>query len=390
MANLAKPGQLRVALILMGVELVYGIIHFIMYEASIYASSFKTNIFVSYIFILLSALFIAFFLYKIYKGRAWARLACTILSIFSFFVSLSSTFDYAKYPVALAFIGSIVAVVDIVSLVLLWHPATTRWFKAMKIARLAAPETTNIEESSSNVNADSNLQIEANSTINASESTRSVISYNKFLKILRVVRVLYVLSLILIFINITAIYGLIVYDIAKYPMFPNTAKLIGWDRSITLFIPIIWFISIIYIIVENLIDKKLEYFPKELIDRSYSNKATLFLSFLYVYFFFSLNNRILVSFFYMTPYLNINNKPGIGPLIYLAISDIAIICFVFKYLIRKIDNKKLWKYFWIFAPFIFLIIGTTEMLIVKLGMLIFADPFLFIINTLKSFSGATG
>ncbi|PKN11087.1 MAG: hypothetical protein CVU70_00605 [Deltaproteobacteria bacterium HGW-Deltaproteobacteria-5] len=179
MANLVKPGQLRVALILIAVELVYGIIHFIMYEASIYASSFKTNIFVSYIFILLPALFIAFFIYKIYKGRAWARVACTILSIFGFFVSLSSTFDYTKYPVALAFIGSVVVVVDIVSLVLLWHPATTRWFKAMKVARLAASETTNTEESGCNANTDSNLQIETNSTISAFESPLSVISYNK-------------------------------------------------------------------------------------------------------------------------------------------------------------------------------------------------------------------
>jgi hypothetical protein len=73
----------------------------------------------------------------------------TLFTIFGFFVGLSSTFDYEKYPVALAFIGSIITVVEIITLVLLWHPATTRWFKAMKIARLSISGSTSAETAES-------------------------------------------------------------------------------------------------------------------------------------------------------------------------------------------------------------------------------------------------
>jgi hypothetical protein len=329
--------------------------------------------------------FLGYLLYKIYRGRPWARVLWTLLFIFGFLVTLSSTFDYAKYPVVLAFIGAVITVAEIIALVLLWHPATTHWVKAMKAARLAAQQSTSAETAESTENVNNSLQTATDSTLSLSESIHCRISYNKLLKVLRVIRGIYVLSVTLICINIASFYGLVVNYIDRFSMSQNTATFANVDRSVMASLLVMFIISLAYIIIENLIDKKLQYFPQELIDRSYSRKAILFLSFLYVYSFFSLNNRILISFCYM----NVNKKPGIVPLIYLALSDSAIIYFVFKYLIKKIENKKTWKYFWIFAPFIILFIGATENLLYRLGMTLFADPFIFIMNTLKSIFGAT-
>jgi hypothetical protein len=363
MENVVKPIQMRVCLILM---LVSFIISFIAYEVDVINAYSIINIFILKTSILvISTLLYGFSFYKMYRGRAWTRVVLTVLFIFSLLNGLSSIliFDYAKYPVFLAFTVDIIKIADIISLVLLWHPATSRWFREMKIAHLTASGAINTE-----------------SAVNTTESTRSNISYNKILKILRTIRVLYILSVTLIMINIAAFYGLVVHLIANYPMSQNTATFTNVNIAAAASLLIIIFISLAFLIAEIIFDKKLQVYPSELIDRSYSDKTILFLSFLYVYFFFSLNNRILVSFFYMTPG---TNNPGIGPIIYLLFSNIAIIYFVFRYLIKKIEDRKIWKYFWIFAPFIFLIVAPTDTLISQLGLIIFHEPFLCIRRMLK-------
>lgn len=389
METLAKPYQLRVCLILMVVTLVYSLIHFIAFIAPAFAAYYKINVFVFYMSDLVITFFFGYLLYKMYRGRPWARIVWSLLTIFGIFVGLSSTFDYEKYPVVVAFIGTIIAIADIIVLVLLWHPATTRWFKAMKAARLTTPESTSAETTESSENVDDNLQTATDSTMSVSESTHSGISYNKLLKVLRVIRVIYILSVIQTLINIATFYGLAVNIIGRFPMPQNNATLINVDRSVAMSLLITLLISLGYILIENLIDKKLQSYPQETIDRSYSKKAILFLSFLYTYFFFSLNNRIVVSFIIMN---YINDRPRIVPIIYVVVMNLAALYFVFRYLIQKIENKKTWRNYWIAAvcslPFMMFFVGFSENFLANYGIDIFTKPVLFIINTLKSIFGA--
>jgi hypothetical protein len=384
MENMAKPSQLCICLVLMVVSVVYGLFDFVAFQIPFIAvrGNVKINELESYIISLIVLFPFGFLVYKIYKARAWARMVWSLLIIFGFFVSLSFTFDYEKYPVILAFIGTILAIAEIIILVLLWNPATTRWFKAMKAARLAAPEVASAETSESDDNTYDDLQTVADSTISAPETMHGVMSYNKLLKILRVIRVIYILIITHILINIAAFYQLAINSISRFPMSQNTATLINVDRAVSLALLVILLISFGYIIIEYLFDKKLQSYPQELIDQSYSKKAILFLSFLYIFFFFSLNNWIVIDFLISSKYR----------IIYLVLMNLVVIYFVYRLLIQKIENKKTWRNFWIaavfFLPFMTWFVGFSEFFFIRCGTSIFSKPVLFIINTLKSIFGA--
>jgi len=387
MENLVKPRQLRASLVLMISAFLYQLIHFLIFDLPTTHRMFQVSNVAIYILITVFILFYGFLFYNIFKAKSWARILWTLLFLIFFIGALKSTNSYEQDTVILTYIGTVFRAVEIIAFVLLWNPVTTRWFKAMQAARLAVLEPTGTTTEKNAENDDENVLSPIDSASSSSETEKNkTISYNILLKILRAIRSLYVFSVITIFIVITAIYVVIVNDVAKRRNFPDIATSVGMDNAITNLLFIILLISLVYIIIENLVDRKLQSYPSNLVDKSYSNKTILLLSFFYTYFFFSLNNRIFIAFIYT----NVENKPGITPLILLILIDIAIICFIFKYLIRKIDNKKIWKYFWIFAPLIFFIVGPTEMLIFTLGMRVFADPFLFIMKTLKSIFGVAG
>ena len=158
METLTKPQHLRICLILMVVTLIYELINVIVFQIPTVAAhgNIKINDFAIYAVALVFTAPFGFLVYKIHKARAWARIVWSLLIIFGFLVGLSSKFDYEKHPAILAFINTIIAVADIVVLVLLWHPSTTRWLKAMKMARFEAAIPITVETMESQDKASKN------------------------------------------------------------------------------------------------------------------------------------------------------------------------------------------------------------------------------------------
>ena len=374
MENVTRPGQLRAALILIIITSIFDILNHVLFEASALATQYKVDVFVFYISAFATSLLYTFLLYKLYKGRRWTRVAWCILFVFAFLIGLSSTNDYVKTPMVLAFFTTITTIMELVSLVLLWHPETTRWFNAVKSKHQS--ESAIVDASG---HLDNLPSVNSESVQQHDESMRSGFSYKRLLKIIRAIRALYVVSMTLNLINIAAFYGLISSRIDRFPMPQNLYDFANADRSVDASLVVMILISIFYVVMETVLDKKLQTLPKTTIDRSYSGKAIMFLAFLYTFFFLSLNHRIIISFFYFNPV----KKPGVWPLIYLGLSDLTIIYFVFLYLIQKIENRKHWKYFWIFALLMIFCLGITENMVVYLGMAIFVDPVTFLFKILR-------
>lgn len=380
METFPKPYQIRICLILMTVVLVHESI-FLIKDMPVIANYFKIRLSASYAFGFAWLFFNGFLLYEIYKARIWARWLWTLLFIFSSFTFYE--FDYERYPAVLAFITTLVNIAGIIAFVLLWNPASTRWFKAMKAERAGTSEATRIDETEISENTDDNKQNQPASPILSSEKSSRKMSYNKILKILRAIRVIYILAITQVLMNIATFYGVAVNNISRFPMPQNTETLIGVNRSVFVSLEIILLISLVYMFVENIFDKKLQSYPQERIDRSYSPKAIFFLSFLYIFFFFSLNYRIIFSFVCM----NNNYRLGIDPAFYLFLMNLPVPYFVFRYLIRKIEDKKTWRNYWIAAicafPFMMFFVNFSEeyMVYFRINVLT-SKPLLTVINIL--------
>ena|GEM_PF-2607004 len=331
------------------------------------------NLYILYLSMLAAALMFLFLLYMLLRGKAWARVLFTFLILSGLYIGLFSKFNYT--PIILAFISNIVTLADIVSLGLLWHPATTRWFKAMKGARHVDRGGKSAGSSEKNENA------ETDATVSAFQTTYSVISYKKLLKLLRFIRATYILVITQIITNIVISYNLgILKEITKPAISQNTTGINNMDRGISLFLLVILVISLVYFFIEMIIDKKLHIYPQRYIDKSYSPKMIYFLSFLYAFSFFTLNSWIACTFLKADGYR----------IIYYILMNIFVIFIIYKSMIQKIKNKKIWRNFWIVAlcalPIMMGLVYFTKVLIAPYGMAIITEPVSIIINNVVSSS----
>jgi hypothetical protein len=335
--------------------------------------------------LLLTVFFItiySFLIYKIHKARAWARIVWSLLFFSNFLgVFLRATFFYD--PVALAPLSAIMSISGIIILVLLWHPATTHWFKAMKMARLNASEPMAAETLEIPDNASDKLQNLSDATIiTEGGNIDNGITSNRPLEILRIIRSIYVLVITFILMNIVAFYILAVNISDSPSTSQNAATLINADRSVSLARLVIFLISIGYVIIEYLFDKRLQSYPQDKINRNYSKKTTLFLSSLFLNFFFYLNILIVYHFIVIKSIIyNFTN---------LILLYLIVIYVVYKLLIKSEDEKTR-RNFWIIAVILSLLViisnGFIEILFFHYGIPLFTRSVLFIINGIKSIGG---
>ena len=382
MGNLHMPGQLRAFFFLSISVFLFQTAHFVIFDIdTIRSQSPQASQALIYSMYAIVIILYACILYKTFKAKSWARILWTLVTLFFIIATLKLPVDYKQYPVLLAFVNILLNTLDIISLVLLWHPATNRWFKEMKPVRPAKKEIPTVKTNAENDTDNSDMSAHTASAQDSPANTEKHITYKNLLKILRVVRVVYVVSITLILIMVTSFYGIIVRELSRQPATPDVTQFATVDIAVVNLSVAILFLSLLFVIAENLIDRKLQSYPAELVDRSYSNKALLIVSFLYVYCFFALNNWIISSFILM----KVNHQPGILHLIYWISIGIVIVIFVFIYLVRKINNRKMWKYYWIFVPVIFLSVGPTEMFVIKVGRIFISKPFIFIMKFIKTF-----
>jgi hypothetical protein len=388
METLIKPRHLRICLILMVVTLVYEQIIFLVFQLPAIDAHYNININGSAFYakvLLLMVIFIiiySFLIYKIHKARAWARIVWSLLFFLNFLgVFLRATFFYD--PVTLAPLSAIMSISGIIIMVLLWHPATTHWFKAMKMARLNTSEPMAAETLEIPDNASDKLQNLSDSTIIAEGGNiDNGITSNRPLEILRIIRSIYVLVITFILMNIVAFYILAVNISGSPSTSQNAATLINADRSVSLARLVIFLISIGYVIIEYLFDKRLQSYPQDTINRNYSKKTTLFLSSLFLIFFFYLNILIVYHFIVIKSIIyNFTN---------LILLYLIVIYVVYKLLIKSEDEKTR-RNFWIIAVILSLLIiisnGFIEILFFHYGMPLFSRSVLFIINGIKSITG---
>lgn len=105
-----------------------------------------------------------------------------------------------------------------------------------------------------------------------------------------------------------------------------------------------------------------------------------FLSFLYAFSFFTLNSWIACTFLKADGYR----------IIYYILMNIFVIFIIYKSMIQKIKNKKIWRNFWIVAlcalPIMMGLVYFTKVLIAPYGMAIITEPVSIIINNVVSSS----
>ncbi len=384
MGNLHMPGQLRAFFILSISIFLFQTAHFFIFDIdTIRSQAPQASQALIYSLYAIVIILYALILYKIFKARSWARILWTIVTLVFIIGTFTSPVDYKQYPVLLAFAGIILNTMNIISLVLLWHPATNRWFKKMKPAHPVKQEIPAVTANAENGDDTDNIVMLAHaaSPQDSPESAKKHISYRNLLKILRIVRVLYVVSITLILVKIASFYGIIVRELSRHPAAPDVAQFTTVDIAVVNLSVAILFLSLIFVIAENLSDRKLQSYPAELVDQGYNNKSLLAVSFLYFYCTLALINRIIISFILM----KVNHQPSSLLLICWISIAIVIAIFVFIFLVRKIDNRKMWKYYWIFVPVIFLSVGPTEMLVLRVGEILISKPFIFIIKFIKTF-----
>jgi hypothetical protein len=139
MDTLTKPRQFRLCLFLMIAMLVYTIGECVSILMAIIVRSSPGNGSVPHtVFFLSSMSFFGFVIYKISDGRAWARIIWSLMFIIGIFIQLSSIGSDSATDLIRHVIEDLF---DVFILYLLWHPATTRWFKDMKVERREAVET---------------------------------------------------------------------------------------------------------------------------------------------------------------------------------------------------------------------------------------------------------
>jgi hypothetical protein len=150
MEMLPKPRQLRICLILLVARLAYDIIYNSVYFLlpMIAQSGTAGQTATIYTLAMISAWsFLGFMIYKISQGRSWPRPIWSLFLILSCFVILKDLLPGQKYPAIYVIQHVTDLVVHAVILILLWHPATTRWFREMQMARIEATKSTPIDTS---------------------------------------------------------------------------------------------------------------------------------------------------------------------------------------------------------------------------------------------------
>lgn len=377
MIRLPVPLQLRISLALIIVTLIYDIVHFFTLDPSNHIASLRTHFLISYILIQAFFVLTGFLVYMMYKGQAWARVLWTTMFVISLLLTLRITFDYTRYPVILAVLGTIVSVLGNMTLVLLWHPATTRWFKVMKLPYVADPE----EKSTQSVNIANHTHApvqEAPGSEIAGANANAEINLGRLIETIRIIRSIYTLSVTFIIMNIVTFYGVVMAETLKPFMAQNRQTLFNMDMAINATLLILFFMSVGYVIIEYLFARRKQVHSLDLLTQKYSKKIALVLSFVHLFFLFSLNN-LIVCFFFIS-------KTIIYNYINLIFLNLIAICLVYKILIARINDAKTSRNFLVLsvmlALFMIVFSGIFERFFFHHGIDYFIEPAGFIMKIL--------
>jgi hypothetical protein len=198
------------------------------------------------------------------------------------------------------------------------------------------------------------------------------VTYNGLLKIARIVRSIYILLITYVVMCIVAFYGLAIAVSRNEPTPANDSAMANVDRAVALGLFYIFVITAGYIAVKYALNRKLKSYPKESSDHDYSKGNILFLSALYSTVFFFLS--------YLIVHFLIGSSLAVNVACYTAL-NLVTICFVYKYLIKKIENKKIRVIFWIIAFIVSFVMPNgliCNYLFIPYGLSLFTESGLFI------------
>jgi len=342
----AKPVQLRICLVLMVVSLVYNVAA-VVGQTSYYADFLDG----SYVFALIIRMpqYVAMgvLIYLIYRGYSWARSAWTVMYfvLLVLFVCFFA-FNVEKTPLIILLVVYVLAIAQIIALVLLWNPKTTRWFRAAKEARKKSPGVTvdDVHEACED-STGQDLNGVVGVLAEPVDVSRKGMAHDSLLKIIRAIRVLYVLLAVKLFVGGLSTYGAVLDILSAQGMDVDALGFAMLSRTIIPFLLAILLLSAAYSIAENIIEGKLQSYPTALRDRSFSSFGTLTAAFVYVYSLSYLSLAIVKNVLFVDQSIHL---PVIVYDAFLLLLYLLTVYGTYRYLIKNIDRQT-WKYYWIAA-----------------------------------------
>ena len=129
-----QPTHIKSAVILIAFPLVIGFIKFA------FDYDFITSlapILITMIIMVITALIMLFFAYKIWTGRNWARIVFTVFFVIGIYPAFLLLPAEANRSV-LVFLGSILQVLSqVAAIIFMYLPTSNNWFKSVKAAKNA-------------------------------------------------------------------------------------------------------------------------------------------------------------------------------------------------------------------------------------------------------------
>ena len=129
-----QPTHIKSALILIVISLLVGFIKFALdYDFITSLAPIQTMV----VIMVITALVMLFFAYKIWTGRNWARIVFTIFFVIGIYPAFLLLPAEANRSV-LVFLGSILQVLlQVAAIIFMYLPTSNNWFKSVKSAKNA-------------------------------------------------------------------------------------------------------------------------------------------------------------------------------------------------------------------------------------------------------------